>query len=290
VSRMTRGRLNYMDQGTGTPVPHFPSACQSKGPHMDPRSAFGILARTGFAGRGLMYLVIGGVALSAGRASDPMLMLNSISQSGLGRLALPALALGLIAYGLWRSIDAALDLERDGGSFKGRAVRAGHALSGAAHLGLGLYAIFLEFGGERRGGNGAEEAAASTLSFPGGWLALIAVAAALLATGLHQLLNAWRCDFLKPLQGWACSKTWVRWVGRFGYAARGAIFILIALSFWNAGQSGSAGQADGMGEALRSLGPTELGLAGAGLVLFALFCFVEAACYRIPRIEDSRHG
>lgn len=257
---------------------------------MTPRSTFGMLARIGFAGRGLMYLVIGGVALAAGRASDPMLMLDSLSRSGFGRLTLPALAVGLIAYGLWRSIDAALDLDHNGGGLKGRAVRLGHALSGAGHLGLGLYAIFLEFGGERRGSGGAQAAAASTLSVPGGWLVLIAVAVGLAAAGLHQLLSAWRCDFLKPLAGWACSKAWAKWAGRLGYAARGAIFILIASSFWRAGQSGRAGQADGMGDVLRSLGPVEFGSVAAGLVLFGLFCFVEAACYHIPTPREPHHG
>jgi hypothetical protein len=109
------------------------------------------------------------------------------------------------------------------------------------------------------------------------------VAAALLATGLYQLVKAVRAGFLRHLDGRAARRPWIVWMGRLGYAARGVIFAMIGWFCWKSASNDDASEAGGLREALASM-PDTLQLAtAAGLLLFGLFSLVEA---RFRRIND----
>lgn len=235
-----------------------------------------------------MYVIIGYLALRTGQATDPAEVLRSLTSGGTETVLLVLLAIGLFSYGIWRLIETYLDLEGHGDDAKGKAVRVAHFLSGAVHVVLGLYAIYLAVGGTRGSGGGSdqtEQATGFALDLPGGQILIFLVAAAFLAAGFSQLAKAWRCDFMRQLSARARGTEWVRWMGRLGYAARGVIFVLIAIFFWNAASSQSGSQAGGMAQALRSLDGTALTLVAAGLLLFGLFGFVEAIYRRITN-ED----
>ncbi|HET9428568.1 MAG TPA: DUF1206 domain-containing protein [Allosphingosinicella sp.] len=247
------------------------------------RGKLELLTRLGFAARGVMYVMIGVIALEAGRAEDGAGALEALN-SGTGKLLLALMALGFAAYGAWRLADAALDNEGHGSDGKGLAMRLGGALSGLIHLGLAWIAAGMALG-NRNGGGGdsAQEGAATALDLPGGWMLLLAAAAGLVLVGLYQLVNASKASFLRRLEGRTSSQTWVRVAGRVGYAARGIVFLIMAWFLGQAGLAGRAGEAGGMGEALDSL-PQNVELAVAfGLFLFGLFSFVEA---RHRRLRD----
>lgn len=254
-------------------------------------SKFETMTRIGFAGRGLMYVMIGWIALMSRDALDPPTLLRTLQDSGLGQVALFLFALGLLSYGAWRLVEASLDLEGHGDDAKGKAVRFGHMLSGALHLGLGLYAIWLALGGksgEAEGeSKGTEQAAGWALDLPGGYIFLAIVSAGLIVAGLYQFVQAWRAGFLKQLLPRAASSDWVLWAGRIGHAARGVVFLLVGLFFWNAARTGRESEAGGMDDALQWLGKDQLTVVAIGLVLFGLFCFVEAIYRRITNEDVS---
>lgn len=235
--------------------------------------------RLGFAARGIMYLLIAFLALSSGRTEDGAGALKLLDSGG-GRVVLGMMAIGFFAYGVWRLAEAAIDSEGHGSEAKGLAVRAGGAVSGLIHLGLGVYAVRLAAGRPAESG-GAESGAATTLSLPGGEALLMAAAAALLATALVNLLKAAKGGFLKHLDAGAAGRSWVKWVGRGGYAARGVVFMIMALFCWRAGQAANASRAGGMDEALDWLTGWPRLLVAAGLGLFGLFSLVEARHRRI---------
>jgi hypothetical protein len=241
------------------------------------------LTRLGFAARGLIYILIGFLALQAGRAEDPAGIIEYLG-SGAGRLLLGLIALGLLAYGLWRLSEAVVDSEGHGNDARGVAIRIGGAASGVIHLGLGFYAAKLAInGGRGSAGDGAEEGAATALALPGGWMLLTLAAAALALTGAYQLVKAAKGDFLGHLDPEAARRAWVKWIGRAGYAARGIVFLVMAWSLWRAGQETRAEQAAGMDQALAALPPNVELIVAAGLLLFGLFSLVEA---RYRRIND----
>lgn len=242
------------------------------------------LSRAGFAARGIMYGLIGFLALRSGRTEDGAGALEYLA-SGSGRLLVGLMALGFFGYALWRSSEAIADTEGHGGGAKGMIVRGGGGVSALVHLGLGIFALSLAAGSGGGSQGSSREGAAAALSFPGGATLLIAVAAALAATGLYQLIKAWRGDFLRFLDPEAARRPWVGWFGRAGYAARGVVFLIMAWFLFEAGRDSQAAQAAGMGEALGSLPPRLQLLVAAGLLLFGLFSLVEA---RHRRINDPK--
>jgi hypothetical protein len=242
------------------------------------------LTRVGFASRGIMYLIIGYLALRTGRTEDGAGALEVLS-SGSGQILLYLMALGFWAYGFWRLSEAAVDSEGHGSDAKGWAVRAGGAVSGFIHFGLGLLALKLAQGSGGGGGDSAQTGAATALDLPFGGVALMLVAAAVLLTGGFQLIKAAKGDFLKHLDPQASRQDWVKWLGRAGYAARGIVFIAIAWFLFQAAAQSDAGEAGGMAAALDAFPPALSAAVAAGLLLFGLFSFVEA---RFRRINDPK--
>ncbi|HEX9953783.1 MAG TPA: DUF1206 domain-containing protein [Allosphingosinicella sp.] len=242
------------------------------------------LTRVGFASRGIMYLTIGYLALKSGRTEDGAGALAVLS-SGSGEILLYLMALGFAAYGFWRVSEAVVDSEGHGSDAKGKAVRAGGAISGLIHFGLAFLALKLAGGSGAGGGDSAQSGAATALDLPGGGALLMIAAAGLLLTGLFQLVKAAKGGFLRQLDQEAAQQTWVKWLGRAGYAARGVVFVTMGWFLFQAAVEADAGEAGGMAAALDSF-PETLAMAVAfGLLLFGLFSFVEA---RFRRINDAR--
>lgn len=246
--------------------------------------AFESMTRVGFAARGIMYGLIGYLALRTGRTEDGAGTLDYLA-GGSGRLLVAVMALGFFAYGLWRLVEAWLDSSGYGSEPKGLAIRAGGAISGVVHLSLGGAALMLAIRGAGSGGSSTRESAATALGLPGGELILLLVAAGLLIAGVQQVLKAWKLDFLRHLALRAAESRRVRWLGRAGFAARGIVFLMMAWFFGQAALSGSSAEAGGIGEALSSLPATLRTAVAAGLLLFGLFSLVEA---RFRQIRDPR--
>jgi hypothetical protein len=242
---------------------------------------FEALTRIGFAARGVIYGLMGYLALKSGRTEDGGGVLAWLA-SGSGLILLAVMAAGLLAYGLWRLTEAWIDSAGRGTDAKGMAERGGGAISGLVHLGLaGVAALHVIGSGGGGGGDSAEAGARTALDLPGGGVVLVLVAAALLVTGLVQLGKAWTLDFLKHLGCSGDTRLWVGRLGRGGFLARGIVFLIMAWSFWRAGSEGSSSQAGGPAEALSSLPGTLQTLVAAGLLLFGLFSFAEAWFRRI---------
>lgn len=249
--------------------------------------------RIGFAARGLMYFLIGYLALKSGRTEDGSGILNYLN-GGSGKLLLALMALGFLAYGIWRLSEAAIDSEGNGTDTKGIFARAGGALSGILHLGLSFYAFSLASGrgSGGSGGGGTAAGAQTTLSMPGGQALLGVAAAALILIGVLQLVKAYRAGFLRHLKHKAARQDWVKWVGRAGYAARGIVFLIMGWFLLQSARQDNASRAGDMGDALGSLPSTLQYVVAAGLLLFGIFSVIEAIYRRIndPHVVERLKG
>ena len=89
-------------------------------------------ARAGWFARGVVYCLLGVLALSGTGASDasPQGVFRSVQDMPGGPWLLGLLALGLALYGAYRLYSAALDSEGKGDDTKGAAIRVGYAASG----------------------------------------------------------------------------------------------------------------------------------------------------------------
>ncbi|HEY0130062.1 MAG TPA: DUF1206 domain-containing protein [Allosphingosinicella sp.] len=250
---------------------------------------FLLLTRVGFAARGLLYLIIGYLALKLGRTEDAGGALEHVSREA-GGLVLGLLALGFVAYGIWRVADAIFDTQNKGNDAKGIAGRLAGTLSGLIHLGLAFTAVKLASGNGSGGdsSNSAESGAATAMGLPGGDLLLYLAAAVLAAAGIAQLAIAAKRGFCKHLAAEAKNKAWVIAAGVGGHAARGAIFLSAGWLLFGAARHNEAEEAGALGDALLNLPAALQAAVAAGLCLFGIYSLIEAR-YRIIPDPHVKH-
>lgn len=256
------------------------------------------LARFGYAARGVVYLVIGLIALqtvfsAGGGPEDSSGALRVVLRQPFGRVLLTVLAVGLVGWVLWRLFQALADPEKLGTDAKGLGRRAGYLISAAIYGGLTVEAVRLLLGAASGGSGGdqsAEHWTGTVMSQPFGRWLIAGVGLAIVLFGLFELYRAFKADFTRQLDlsrlGPAARRRVVL-IGRLGMAARGVVFGVVGGFLLNAARQFDPEEAGGMEQALRTLqgstyGPWLLGAVGAGLLCYGLFELAEAR-YRIIR-------
>jgi hypothetical protein len=262
-----------------------------------------VMARLGHGARGVVYCLIGGLALlaaigSGGRTGGSGSALRTLLGQPFGRVLLGAIALGFAFFAVWRFVEAATDADHRGKEWKGLAVRGAHVVGGFIAIGLALSALGLAFGwGGGRGGDdrAARDWTAWLMAQPfGPWLVGL-VGLGIVAAGIAFIAKGWRGKVTEHL---VCSRDVARWAvpaGRLGFGARGVVFLIMGGFLVVAAVQSRAAQAKGLGGALEALqaqlfGWVLLGVTAAGLFAFGVFSFVEAFYRSIdtPDLEDTK--
>jgi hypothetical protein len=253
--------------------------------------AFELLARAGFAARGIVYGIIGVLALDVavghgGKLTDQQGALRAVEEQRFGHVLLTLLAIGLGGYSLWRLFRAILGHGPEGAD---RGLdRVGALGSSIAYGVMCMIAIQLLVGSSGATGS-SEKTASGAFSWPGGrWLVGIA-GLVLIGVGVYQLIRGVRRKFLddsKTEEMSPTTKTWITWIGTVGHVARAVVFGLVGVFLVKAAADYSAKEAIGLDGALAKLynqayGPWLLGAVAAGLVAFAIFSLSEARYRRI---------
>lgn len=253
------------------------------------------LARFGYAARGVVYALVGGLALRAatgtgGETTDAEGALSRIGEQS--RPLLLLIAIGLFGYALWRFIQAVLDTEGKGADGKGLAQRLGMLATGIVYSGLAVAAMGMATGGGGGGAGGGEGTQGFTAKLMGApfGVALVALAgAAVIAYGLAQIKSGWTGSFqekLKLSEMTPAKRQLAVRVGRIGLIARGVVFLLTGAFLIRAALAADPSEAQGLGGALATVaaqpyGPWLLALVAAGLVAFGIHSLVEARYRRI---------
>ena len=89
------------------------------------------IARVGYAAKGVVYLLVGWIAIKAGMASGSPegsagALASLVDEVG-GQLILMVIAIGLLAHVIWRAVQAILDPEHPGSGAKRVAARQFYA-------------------------------------------------------------------------------------------------------------------------------------------------------------------
>jgi len=259
-----------------------------------------MLARLGFAARGLVYILVGWLAFVASRTggepSDNQGALGSLSDTPMGQALLAICALGFAGYAFWRLAEGALDPEARSRTHKGKFERISYLISGAANGVLCIVAgkLALRQSPARHGSPGDESAqswSAWLLDKPGGVALLCAIGIGLFLVAGAQALKAYKASF-DELDGDVPAPAYVRWIGRMGYGARAVVFAIIGWLLISAAIHHDPARAGGLGDALAELraqpeGSWILAIIGLGLSLFGIFSLVEAR-YRRLKVPKLR--
>jgi hypothetical protein len=246
------------------------------------------LARAGYAAKGIIFLVIGGLAVlaatgSGGGTTDSRGALHVIGESSVGRALLLLMAVGLVGFALWAVLASALDAEDRGSDPKGIALRVGRVASGVAYGALGIEAMRVVTQSATSGGDGARHWSARVLSLPSGRWLLVAIGVAVIGYACYQVWKGARKNLRKRLRlmGADVAHRWVIRVARFGIIARAVVFLVIGWFLVQAGRHSAPGEAGGIEEALGTLsaqpnGRMLLGLAAVGLMAYGVWELVNA--------------
>jgi type IV secretory pathway VirB2 component (pilin) len=258
------------------------------------------IARFGYATKGVVYIVVGGLATLAavglgGEATDVRGALSEIERKPFGKVALATVAFGLIGYVLWRWVQAIADADNKGTKLKGIALRIGYFFSGAVYAGLAYSAAKILFDVDEQDESSSETQEnwiARVLGMPFGRTLVILAGGFVIGFGLYQIYKGLKAKFRKRLKLGKMGETkdtWATWSGRIGYAARGVVFCIIGFFVIQAALHFNPDEAKGLDEALQTLaqnyyGAWALGVVAVGLIVYGFYMLVEA---RYRRIAES---
>jgi hypothetical protein len=252
------------------------------------RPWFRITARAGMAARGVIFLIIGILAIQVavdegGATTDQSGALADVARRPFGEGLLVALAVGLAAYSLWRFCQGLLDTDDNGDGGGALAVRASKVASGVCYAILFVTAVSILAGSGGGGsGSGSErQTTAGVLGWPGGRVWVLLAAVAIAGVAIWNLYRGLSRTFMKRLHPPRRMRPAVQAVGVAGMTARAVVFGLIAAFLAAAAVQYDPGEAVGLDGALARLarqayGPVLLFIVAAGLVAFALHCAAEA--------------
>lgn len=257
---------------------------------------FELAARVGYAARGVIYLIVGGLAALAatgqgGDTTDSRGALSQLLGAPFGKFLLAALALGLVCYAAWRSVQAIRDPDGHGTGIKGIVIRSSLAISALIYLGLAVFALSLLFGWGIGGSSGGSESShqewtAWLLQQPlGPWL-VAGVGLAIIGAGLAHCVKAWTAGFERYFETDPTESEIVSPVSRFGLFARGVAFLIIGSFFVVAALQHDPSEARGLSGALKALqqqafGWLPLAVLAFGLLAFGAYSLIESFYRRV---------
>src|SRR6476469_1842320 len=197
-------------------------------------TAYEALARGGLVARGVVFGVIGVLALklalgSGGKTTSQQGALAPIAREPFGAVLLIVVAIGLAGYAFWRLVCAAAgprDSDDDG---VGERVPA--LASGIVYAALCFTAVKILFGGHATSGSSSpEHATAGVLGWPAGPVLVTIAGVVLICVGLYQGYEGVARKFCEEARteqmGPAIRRSYTA-LGVFGYLARMVVFVMV---------------------------------------------------------------
>ncbi|MGP3940357.1 DUF1206 domain-containing protein [Streptomyces sp. 6N106] len=270
------------------------SATRTRTPREAGNRAIEAAARWGLATRGVLYLLIGALALrialgDRGEQADRGGALQVLAQQPFGAALVWAVGIGLVCMALWRLSEAVFGAAGpDGGAARKRLAGAARAV----FYGVVAYSVLSFATGEQGSGSSdrqSQDVTARALDLPYGRWLVAAAGAAVAAAGVWIAVRALRRGFRKYLKLGAMSRRARRAVealGVCGGVARGAVFAVAGGFALSAAVRYDPDKAKGIDDTLQTFagtaaGPWLLMAVALGLALFGVFSFAMARWRRV---------
>ncbi|MEW2071543.1 DUF1206 domain-containing protein, partial [Streptomyces sp. NPDC007346] len=249
-------------------------------------------ARAGFGARGVIYVLVGALALriafsgGGGKQADRGGAIAEIAEKPFGKVVLWLLGIALVGMALWRLSEAFFgQAGPDGGKPSKRAMAAGRSV----FYSFVAFSVLSFAAGDSGSGGGSsdqrsQDITAKALGWPGGqWIVGIggvAVACAGVWIAVRAIMRKYH-KHLKMSQMSRQVRRALDFVGVFGGSARGAVFATAGGFAVAAAVEHEPGRSKGMDDTLRSFtetpaGPWLLVVIALGLVAFGVFSWFNA--------------
>jgi hypothetical protein len=245
-----------------------------------------LLARAGLTARGIIYILVGWVAIlvAFGRGvheADQEGALQLLAGKPYGAVSLWLLAIGFAAYALWRLSEAAFGVTGDPSGAGPRLKSLGRAV---VYAGFAYLTFTVISGRQRSESREQQDVTAKVMQHPGGpWLVgivglIVVIIGAVLAT---QGIRRTFMKYLRTRQMSARTRKLVEWLGVIGTIARGVVFALAGILVIDAAVTHRPAKSGGIDQALLTLrdqpfGQVLLVLAALGLLVFGVYGLCEA--------------
>jgi uncharacterized protein DUF1206 len=251
-----------------------------------------MLARAGLTARGVIYILIGIVAIlvaigqGGGHQADQQGALQLLATQPFGLVALWLLAIGFVGYALWRFSEAAFGVPGEGTGAGPRLKSLGRGLGYASFA----YLTFKIIIGQKSNQAGQEQdVTASVMHHTGGRFAVGIVGLIIVIGGLAMAVEGARRTFVKNLRTGEMSRqtaALVKRLGTVGTIARGLVFALAGALVIGAAVTFDASKAGGLDTSLHTLRNQPFGeflliIAAIGLIAFGLYGLAEARWRRV---------
>ncbi len=256
------------------------------------------LARAGLATRGVLYLVVGALAIQLARGfdgerADKQGALRAVARQPLGRVLVLLMAIGLGGYALWRFVEAIVGPDDERDQTKATLKRVGYAARGVLYTAFCVSAVKLlvSSGGSSGSDNAQSDWTARVLKWPAGPWLIAAVGVAIIGGGFYVGWRGLSRKFRKRLKAAEMSRAERRWIvgfGTVGMVARMIVLSMIGVFLINAALQHDPNQAVGLDGALKRLvarpyGPVLLVVMALGLAAYGVYSLGEA---RFRRVES----
>src|SRR5829696_933628 len=273
---------------SGAPVRH----AQAKGDDVARKPQFEWLARAGLVARGVIYAIIGVLAVKlalgdGGKTTNQKGALETIVQQPFGKVLLILMAVGLAGYAIWRLVRAAIGHGPE--ATDDTKERVAGLASGIAYAGLCVTAVSILIGSGGGSGGSPDKATGGVLDWPGGQVLVAIAGLVMVGVGLEQGYKGIKKKFLEKSKTEQMSESVQRGftaLGVFGHLARMVVFALVGYFLIRAALDYDPDKAVGLDGALATLGqasygPVLLGIVAAGLIGFAAYSIADARYRRV---------
>jgi len=253
-------------------------------------SAFmSVLARAGLAARGVMYILIGVIAVqiafgSTQQKAEGTGAVRLVARTPFGSVLLWLLVIGFAALTLWRLSEVIWGSSEPGGRKASKRLSAAVRVILYGFVTFGILKYALGLGAPSSSDTQSRDLTAKAMQFPGGQVLVAIAGIVIVVAGLYVAYQAWKKKFLRQLRmgsASAATRKTVQRLGQAGGIARGAVFVTAGIFLVTAAVDANPQQAKGVDSALRALAHTPLGpwllvLVALGLMTFGVFSLCEA--------------
>jgi hypothetical protein len=252
------------------------------------------LARAGLAARGIIYALIGILAIeiafgNSGHKADQSGAVRVVASTPLGALLLWLLVAGFAGMALWRLSEALYGGPGPDGRKASNRVIAGFKVVLYGFIAFGIMKYALGLGAPKSSNNQTVDLTRTAMREPGGRILVGIAGLVLIGAGAFLAWRAFEKKFLEEIKTGEMSpqtRKVVTFFGRFGGVARGIVFGATGLFLLIAAVTARAHQAKGVDATLRAFtktpaGPWLLVLVAVGLVTFGLYSLAEARWRRL---------